>query len=78
MVPSSQFAVNIVGRPLFIKVSFFLFRLLIMYNNLDPRKDKRTVIGYRGLDTKIEQSFCSDPSPNQVYWIYGSNRIPVE
>nr|XP_027204918.1 hemicentin-2-like [Dermatophagoides pteronyssinus] len=59
MVPSSQFAVNIVGRPLFIK-------------------DKRTVIGYRGLDTKIEQSFCSDPSPNQVYWIYGSNRIPVD
>ncbi|OTF76852.1 kin of IRRE-like protein 1-like protein [Euroglyphus maynei] len=59
MVPSSQFAVNIVGRPLFIK-------------------DKKTVIGYRGLDTKIEQSFCSDPPPNQVYWIYGSNRIPVD
>ncbi|XP_075586482.1 kin of IRRE-like protein 1 isoform X2 [Dermatophagoides farinae] len=58
MVPSSQFAVNIVGRPLFIN-------------------DKKTVTGYRGLDTKVEQSFCSDPPPDQVYWIYGSNRIPV-
>lgn len=45
---------------------------------LNHQKDKKTVTGYRGLDTKVEQSFCSDPPPDQVYWIYGSNRIPVK
>lgn len=85
MVPSSQFAVNIVGRPLFINVSIStdVFHLSFNLNKyymtqLNHQKDKKTVTGYRGLDTKVEQSFCSDPPPDQVYWIYGSNRIPVK
>ncbi|UXI19888.1 uncharacterized protein NH340_JMT05831 [Sarcoptes scabiei] len=58
-VPSSKFAINVVGKPLFLN-------------------EHKTVIGYRGLDTKLEQSFCSDPHPDKVYWIYGSNRMDVE
>lgn len=40
--------------------------------------DKVTIFGYRGMNTRIEQSFCSDPFPSSVYWTYGSTRLVVK
>lgn len=33
--------------------------------------------GSRTEDSEIEQVFCSDPPPTNVYWTYGSFRIDV-
>jgi len=39
---------------------------------------KNTAYGYSGKDTDVEQAFCSDPTPSQVYWQYGSMRVDIK